>query len=55
MPDLRERAQGCRFYNCTHRQEPGCAVLAAVEKGEISESRWRIYGEIHDELTQTRW
>ena len=55
MPDLREPAQACRFYNCTHRQEPGCAVLAAVGKGEVSESRWRIYGEIHDELTQTRW
>jgi ribosome biogenesis GTPase len=55
MPDLREPAKACRFYNCTHRQEPGCGVLAAVERGEISASRWRIYREIHEELSQTKW
>lgn len=55
MPDLREPATSCRFYNCTHRQEPGCGVIAAVERGEVSESRWRIYQEIHEELSRTRW
>lgn len=55
MPDLREQAKQCRFYNCTHRQEPGCGVLAAVERGEISASRWRIYREIHEELSRTKW
>lgn len=55
MPDLREHAKQCRFYNCTHRQEPGCGVLAAVERGDISPSRWRIYREIHEELSQTKW
>ena len=50
MPDLREHAKACRFYNCTHLHEPGCGVLAAVERGEISESRYRIYGEIFEEL-----
>jgi ribosome biogenesis GTPase len=50
MPDLRPHVPECRFYNCTHRQEPGCGVRAAVEGGEISESRYRIYGEILDEL-----
>jgi ribosome biogenesis GTPase len=55
MPDLRAHAGGCRFYNCTHRQEPGCAVIAAVERGEISASRWRIYGELMDERARTRW
>lgn len=55
MPDLREPAKACRFYNCTHRQEPGCGVVAAVERGEVSESRWRIYQEIHEELSRTRW
>ncbi|MDQ6679694.1 MAG: ribosome small subunit-dependent GTPase A, partial [Pseudomonadota bacterium] len=52
MPDLREHAKQCRFYNCTHRQEPGCAVLAAVARGDISESRFRIYAEIGDELSR---
>ena len=55
MPDLGAFADGCRFYNCTHRHEPGCAVLAAVERGDISASRWRIYGEICDEMARERW
>jgi ribosome biogenesis GTPase len=55
MPDLRARAGDCKFYNCTHRHEPGCAVIAAVERGEISASRWRIYGEIADELARERY
>lgn len=55
MPDLRAHAGGCKFYNCTHRHEPGCAVIAAVERGDISASRWRIYGELLDELSRTRW
>ena len=55
MPDLRAFVADCRFYNCTHRQEPGCGVAAAVERGEVSTSRWRIYGEICDELARTKW
>lgn len=55
MPDLRAHAGGCKFYNCTHRHEPGCAVIAAVERGDISASRWRIYGEICDELARERY
>jgi ribosome biogenesis GTPase len=50
MPDLRAHAADCRFYNCTHLQEPGCGVRAAVERGDISASRYRIYGEILAEL-----
>ena len=50
MPDLRAHAAACRFYNCTHLHEPGCGVRAAVERGEIAASRWRIYSEIRDEL-----
>jgi ribosome biogenesis GTPase / thiamine phosphate phosphatase len=52
MPDLAAHVAGCRFYNCTHRQEPGCGVRAAVERGEIAASRYRIYGELFDELAQ---
>ena len=53
MPDLRQHAD-CRFYNCTHQHEPGCGVRAALERGEISESRYRIYGEILGELVSRR-
>jgi ribosome biogenesis GTPase len=50
MPDLRTHLGGCRFYNCMHRHEPGCAVLAAVERGEVAPQRYRLYAEILDEL-----
>src|SRR6187455_920246 len=50
MPDVGRHASECRFYNCTHRHEPGCGVLAALGRGEIAESRYRIYREIFDEL-----
>ena len=46
MPDLARHAGACRFYNCTHLHEPGCGVLAALERGEIAATRHRIYKEI---------
>ncbi len=52
MPDLREHAGACKFYNCSHQHEPGCGVRAALERGAISESRYRIYGEILGELVK---
>jgi len=51
MPDIGRHASECRFYNCSHLHEPGCGVLAALERGEIAESRYRIYREILAELT----
>jgi ribosome biogenesis GTPase / thiamine phosphate phosphatase len=54
MPDLRPFAGQCRFYNCTHRKEPGCAVLAAIREGGdggIDPRRHSLYGEIFDELS----
>ncbi|ARN21656.1 ribosome small subunit-dependent GTPase A [Piscinibacter gummiphilus] len=55
MPDLAEPAKQCKFYNCTHLHEPGCGVRAALARGEVTESRYRIYGEIFQELSQTRY
>jgi ribosome biogenesis GTPase len=55
MPDLAAAPGGCRFHNCTHRSEPGCAVTAAVERGEIAASRYRIYLELFEELSRKRW
>jgi ribosome biogenesis GTPase len=54
MPDLREHAD-CRFANCSHIHEPGCGVRAAVDSGLISASRYRIYGEILEELQRKTW
>jgi len=41
--------QHCRFYNCTHRQEPGCGVLAALEQGKILPQRHALYLRLLDE------
>ncbi len=55
MPDFAKHMGDCRFYNCTHRHEPGCGVRAAAERAEIAPSRYRIYGELFDELSVTRY
>ncbi len=41
--EIRELAEGCRFHNCLHLREPGCAVLAALESGRLAESRYQSY------------
>ena len=54
MPDLREHAN-CRFANCSHIHEPDCGVRAAVAVGQISPGRYRIYGEILEELQRKNY
>lgn len=55
MPDFAAHLGDCRFHNCSHRHEPGCGVRAALERGEIAASRYRIYGELFEELSAKRW
>lgn len=43
FPEFESRLGSCRFSDCTHRTEPGCAVLAAVKDGEIPASRHSSY------------
>ena len=50
MPDVSAHLGACRFYNCTHRHEPGCGVREAAEQGLIAPSRWQIYRALFDEL-----
>ena len=52
MPDVKAHADHCRFYNCTHRHEPGCGVREALGQGLISPSRHKIYEQLFDELSQ---
>jgi ribosome biogenesis GTPase len=52
MADFKPYLGECRFHNCSHRHEPGCAVLVAVEAGKISPSRYRIYDELWEELSR---
>jgi len=58
MPDLHAHATQCRFYNCSHLHEPGCAVIAKVKSDHgpdgISANRYQIYCELHAELSQAR-
>ena len=49
FPEMLSRAGDCRFYNCTHTHEPGCAVEQAVRDGEIAWSRYESYLKILDE------
>jgi len=47
--DVAEIARGCRFADCTHGDEPGCAVRAALERGELSEARWQSHERLRKE------
>jgi ribosome biogenesis GTPase / thiamine phosphate phosphatase len=63
MPDLKKHAQNCKFYNCTHLHEPGCGVIAEVQRkaeqdqpsSSISTARYKLYADLFDELSQTRY
>jgi ribosome biogenesis GTPase len=48
FPEMRSRMQNCRFNNCRHINEPGCAVLDALENGEIELSRYESYLSIYN-------
>ncbi len=48
-PEMMRIGEGCRFYNCTHTHEPGCAVEEAVRRGEIAFSRYESYLKIMDD------
>lgn len=50
MPELRTLLGQCRFNNCTHLNEPGCAVLAAVRDGCFEQTRYRLYSQIASEV-----
>ena len=56
MPDIRDHLGNCRFHNCTHRHEPGCGVMHAVDaktvEQPIAAGRYRIYRDLFEELSQ---
>ena len=49
FPEMMHYGRECRFYNCTHTHEPHCAVVEAVERGEISYSRYESYLKMMDD------
>ena len=54
FPEIVERADGCRYNDCRHIAEPGCRVREALERGEISESRYRSYISLLEEIRNSR-
>ncbi|TFZ05887.1 ribosome small subunit-dependent GTPase A [Ramlibacter henchirensis] len=56
MRDLKPHLGQCRFYNCTHRHEPGCAVISAAAHAQcehpVTANRYRIYCDLFEELSQ---
>ena len=47
--DFRPHLDNCRFNNCTHKAEPGCAIVAAVEADEIAASRYASFQRLFNE------
>lgn len=47
FPEIRELMGNCKFHNCRHINEPGCAVLKAMENNEIEPSRYNSYLSIY--------
>ena len=48
FPEMRPFLGKCRYADCSHRSEPGCAVLAAVDRGEINRERYESYVGLRD-------
>ncbi|MFM0300202.1 ribosome small subunit-dependent GTPase A [Paraburkholderia sediminicola] len=52
FPEFRPLLPNCRFYNCHHLQEPGCAILEAVADGHIRRERHALYAQLVHEASQ---
>jgi ribosome biogenesis GTPase / thiamine phosphate phosphatase len=50
FPEFRPFLDGCRFGDCTHRVEPGCAIRDAVARGDVSRARYESYLKMRGEL-----
>lgn len=55
FPDIFEISHDCRYNNCTHTHEPGCAVLKALDDHRIAQSRYNSYLSILDDLNQDKY
>lgn len=52
FPEISAASKNCRFRDCTHTDEPGCAVIAAVETGEIAKRRLDSFRVLSAELSE---
>ena len=53
--DIFEASKNCRFNNCSHRHEPGCAVLQAVSEHRVATSRYESYLSILEDITEGKY
>lgn len=49
FPDVEQYLGLCRFSDCSHTREPGCAIRAALAAGELDPARWRSWQKLHAE------
>ena len=54
FPDFGAHIGRCQFRDCTHRKEPGCAVVAAVAAGEIEPTRYDSYLRLYEKASQVK-
>jgi ribosome biogenesis GTPase len=54
FPDFGPYIGSCQFHDCSHRKEPGCAVVSAVSSGEIGESRYDSYLKLYEKASQIK-
>ena len=54
FPDFAPYAGGCQFHDCSHRQEPGCAVRAALEAGKLEPTRYDSYLKLYEKASQIK-
>jgi ribosome biogenesis GTPase len=54
FPDFGAHLSGCQFRDCSHRAEPGCAVRAAAEGGEVQPSRYQSYLRLYEKAAQIK-
>ncbi len=53
FPDVEALIGSCRFRNCRHQTEPGCAIIAALKDGSLSPERWHSYQTLESESNAT--
>lgn len=53
--EIFSKGRECRFANCTHTTEPGCAVKQAVEEGSIAASRYTSYLGMLDDINESKY
>jgi len=54
FPDFSPHLGNCQFHDCTHRREPGCAVRAALDRGQLEPTRYDSYLRLYEKASQIK-